>query len=211
MPRVSITVSGKNPQPYRFKLDRDAVKIGRASDNDIVIDCPSVSSHHATMNRVEGGYVLKDKNSTNGVKLDDTLMEVIDLKEGLDIQIGDVEFGYSLTDDESKELDKEDFVSQEKKKLPRARRKSKKAAPSKAPARQPQALPVASATESPNFLMTLAALILAALAFIVGMSLSYSNQEKRKGREDVSLFKDMKDGRPLISQEKEGDSESSGD
>ncbi|MDB4740539.1 FHA domain-containing protein, partial [Akkermansiaceae bacterium] len=64
MPRVSITIPGKNSQPYRFKLDRNKVTIGRSADNDIVIDDTSVSSTHCTMDRVDGGYILRDKNST---------------------------------------------------------------------------------------------------------------------------------------------------
>ena len=58
MPRVCINVTGKNSQPYRFSLDRKIVRLGRAADNDIIIDCPSVSSHHCEMRRVGGGYVF---------------------------------------------------------------------------------------------------------------------------------------------------------
>ena len=52
MPRVTITVPDKKPQPYRFQLDRKLTRMGRGSENDIVIDCASVSVHHAEMERV---------------------------------------------------------------------------------------------------------------------------------------------------------------
>ena len=60
MPRVTITVPDRNPQPYRFQLDRQAVNMGRGSDNDIVIEDGSVSVRHAVMERIEGGYQLRD-------------------------------------------------------------------------------------------------------------------------------------------------------
>ena len=115
MPRVKITIPGKTAQPYRFNLDHDAVKIGRAKDCDIIIEEPSVSSVHATMERVSGGYILKDQGSTNGITLDDDLMEIIDLRNGDDVKVGDVKFDYELSEDELDELDLEEFSAQEKK------------------------------------------------------------------------------------------------
>ena len=45
MPRVTITAPDKNPQPYRFQLDRQVVSMGRAAGNDIVIRAlPSAAS-----------------------------------------------------------------------------------------------------------------------------------------------------------------------
>jgi len=88
MPRVSITIPDKNPQPYRFNLDHKKVTIGRSKDSDIIIDEPSVSGLHATMERVDGGYILRDRGSTNGITLDDELMQIIDLRNGDDVKVG---------------------------------------------------------------------------------------------------------------------------
>ena len=49
----------------QFELTDDTLTIGRASDNDIVLDNPGVSSHHATVKAKSTGHVLVD-NSTNG-------------------------------------------------------------------------------------------------------------------------------------------------
>ena len=68
MPRVTITVPERNSQPYRFNLERKSVSLGRGSENDIVIDCSSVSVNHAVMERVEGGYQLRDLGSTMAPK-----------------------------------------------------------------------------------------------------------------------------------------------
>lgn len=118
MPRVTISEPGKTPQPYRFKLKREEINIGRGSDNDIIIKCGSASTHHCTMNRIEGGYILRDTGSTNGIKLDDTLMSTIDLFDGMEILIGDVPMKFQLSDDEIATLSEENFTSHQKKKLP---------------------------------------------------------------------------------------------
>jgi pSer/pThr/pTyr-binding forkhead associated (FHA) protein len=107
MPRVTITVPDTNPQPYRFQLDRRVVTLGRGSNNDIVIDCGSVSVSHAEMRRTEGGYELRDLDSTNGIKLDGERMPVIPLRSGLSVKLGDVAFDFQLSDEECEALERE--------------------------------------------------------------------------------------------------------
>jgi len=67
MPRVTISVPDKTPQPYRFELEREFINIGRGGDNDIIIDNASISTQHCMIERVEGGYILRDNGSTNGL------------------------------------------------------------------------------------------------------------------------------------------------
>lgn len=108
MPRITITVEGKVPQPYRFGLDRETVTLGREDNNDIIVDCGSVSLHHAVMQRVHGGYELMDKGSTNGIRLNGEYRQVVDLKNGQSLLIGDVGFDYQLSAEEIAELKRED-------------------------------------------------------------------------------------------------------
>ena len=43
------------------------IKIGKANDNDFVVNDPHVSRHHAKLVREEGGcWLLEDLGSTNG-------------------------------------------------------------------------------------------------------------------------------------------------
>jgi hypothetical protein len=49
-----------------YVLNGSTVTIGRTEDNDIVLDDPSVSSQHAEIAPLEGGWVLKDLGSSNG-------------------------------------------------------------------------------------------------------------------------------------------------
>ena len=128
MPRVCITAQGKNAQPYRFSLDRKVVRIGRSTDNDIVIDCPSVSSHHCEMKRIDGGYILEDKDSTNGIKVADARMEIIDLENGLDILVGDAALDFELTDKEKDALSEEEHVPKQRAPLPKKKKDGKASA-----------------------------------------------------------------------------------
>ena len=107
MPRVTITVPERNAQPYRFQLDREVVSLGRGSENDIAIDSGSVSVRHAEMRRIQGGYELHDMGSTNGIKLDGVRHEIIPLRSGATVHIGDVAFDFSLSDEETRLLARE--------------------------------------------------------------------------------------------------------
>ncbi|SHJ12492.1 FHA domain-containing protein [Rubritalea squalenifaciens DSM 18772] len=119
MPRITITEPGRSPQPYRLKLDRESTSIGRASDNDIRIEAGSASTHHCVMKRVSGGFILEDLKSTNGLKVDDTRFSVIDLEDDLTVHIGDdVEFHFTLSDEELEQLSEEDFTPHEKVQFP---------------------------------------------------------------------------------------------
>jgi len=187
MPRVAITIPGKNSQPYRFKLDRGKVSIGRSSDNDIVIDCPSVSSLHCTMERVPGGYILRDRQSTNGVRLDEEYMSTVDLRNDANVRIGGVQFSYTLSDDELDELDKldEEFVPLQETSDERSERKAKSGTSDDKPAKKKpkaniattaprSAVPMtpqvsASSSEGTGFLYGLALFVAGVMALCLGL------------------------------------------
>ncbi|MCH1508555.1 MAG: FHA domain-containing protein [Akkermansiaceae bacterium] len=221
MPRVSITIAGKNSQPYRFTLDRKKVSIGRGTDCDIVIDCPSVSSLHCTMERVDGGYILRDRKSTNGITLDEEAMAIIDLRNNNDVKVGDVEFGYELSDEELDDLDEEEFVPQEKK-MSEVIEKAKKAKASEnqkalnkvasggPPPPQTMVQPMLASSNSDNggFLFAVAVFVCGGAAFVAGMSNSYSGSQRKLGREgEISLVQDIREGRPPLVKEKEKEEE----
>ncbi|MCO5187089.1 MAG: protein kinase [Anaerolineae bacterium] len=50
----------------RIPFKKAAITIGRKHDNDIVIDSPLVSGHHASIMNTPTGIMLKDLESTNG-------------------------------------------------------------------------------------------------------------------------------------------------
>ncbi|MBU6326977.1 MAG: FHA domain-containing protein [Verrucomicrobia bacterium] len=185
MPRVIITVPDQTPQPYRFLLDRQAVQLGRGSDNDIAINCASVSVHHAVMERIEGGYQIRDLDSTNGSKLDGARMPIIPLRDGLSVKLGDVSFDFSLSDEEKEALarEKPPADSEIVKEDPEAVKPKK---PVKKSVKRSYA-PTETKDSAQGALMIVVFAILAALAFFIGLSIRH---EKDTGQ---SLIKSIMD------------------
>jgi pSer/pThr/pTyr-binding forkhead associated (FHA) protein len=75
--------------------------IGRTTDNAIVIDSPSVSSHHACVFREAGLLVVEDLQSTNGTFLNGKRVSRHVLRNGDVVQIG----GLELVLDESADVE----------------------------------------------------------------------------------------------------------
>jgi len=166
MPRVTITVPDKNAQPYRFQLDRQVVTLGRGSENDIPIESGSVSVNHAEMRRIEGGYELIDIGSTNGIKLDGVRQQVIPLRSGATVKLGDVAFDFLLTDEEREALARERPPEES----PILREYEEKPQERIAKQRALQAAPSSKGFDLAGVLMFL---ILAAAAFFAGLAVRY--------------------------------------
>jgi predicted component of type VI protein secretion system len=67
MPKLILTTEAQGKVAYEFA--ERSITIGRAPDNMIVIDDPSVSNRHAQLDLVGENYRLKDLESTNGTKV----------------------------------------------------------------------------------------------------------------------------------------------
>lgn len=192
MPRVTITVPDSKSQPYRFALDRKTVTLGRGGENDIVIDSTSVSVRHAIMERILGGYELRDLGSTNGTKLDGEARDLIPLEIGMNIRLGEVDFDFSLGVEELEllGLERTGVVSATMREaieepVPAPSR------PAGVPHRRPQ--PVLASAKQPgpaaSFFTALMFLVFAVAAFFAGMSVKYSQDHK-----GGSLIKAMREG-----------------
>ncbi len=189
MPRVLITIADRTPQPYRFQLDRQKVNIGRGSENDIVLEDGSASVSHAVMERIDGGYQLRDLGSTNGIKLDGERKEIIPLRHGLTVKVGDVSFDFTLTEEEREALAREKPPQESPlvRETPEAPKKGSLKPPPGGAVRQ-QVIYESQPSASASFFMTLFFLILAALAFWLGLDLRHRQDPKNGGR---SLMEDM--------------------
>ena len=64
----------------------EAVTIGRAPSNDIVIDHPTVSAQHARLTKSPSGYRIKDLESTNGTQINGVSISDAHLKNGAKIR-----------------------------------------------------------------------------------------------------------------------------
>jgi pSer/pThr/pTyr-binding forkhead associated (FHA) protein len=67
MPKLILTTEAQGKVAYEFA--ERSITIGRAPDNVIVIDDPSVSNRHAQLELIGETYRLKDLDSTNGTKV----------------------------------------------------------------------------------------------------------------------------------------------
>jgi pSer/pThr/pTyr-binding forkhead associated (FHA) protein len=67
VPKLILTTESQGKVAYEFA--ERSITIGRAPDNMIVIDDPSVSSRHAQLELVGETHRLKDIGSTNGTKV----------------------------------------------------------------------------------------------------------------------------------------------
>jgi ABC-type multidrug transport system ATPase subunit/pSer/pThr/pTyr-binding forkhead associated (FHA) protein len=63
-PGLIISVGG---QMQKWALDKLEMSLGRSNDNDIVIAANVVSGHHARLQRVSGGFLIRDAGSRNGL------------------------------------------------------------------------------------------------------------------------------------------------
>ncbi len=69
-------------------LDNPRLTIGRKPDNDLVIDNPAVSGHHARVVQEEGAFFIEDLGSTNGTFLNDAKVQKQKLKNADCINVG---------------------------------------------------------------------------------------------------------------------------
>ena len=120
MPRVVINVPDLPPQPYRFAIDREHITVGQAETNDIIINSPSISRNHCRIERVEGGYIMRDLDSTNGIKQGELSLTVLDLFNESEVLIGDIPLVFQLSDEETEIINKEEFTSQLQYSLPKS-------------------------------------------------------------------------------------------
>lgn len=93
-PRRSSVSSGTEPKvahlvyntsyggKMQFELVREETTLGRRDDNDISLSDGKISKYHASIIRAERGYesflpsyFVKDRNSSNGVRVNDLLIE----------------------------------------------------------------------------------------------------------------------------------------
>jgi pSer/pThr/pTyr-binding forkhead associated (FHA) protein len=76
-------------------LAEGLTRIGRLPDNDIVIDHPGASSHHASVFRADGKFILEDLQSTNGTFVNGQRVSRCTLQHGDVIGIGQHQLAFS--------------------------------------------------------------------------------------------------------------------
>jgi hypothetical protein len=84
----------------RFELTLPVHTCGRVEDRDICLKDPTISSYHCDFIKSESGetYILRDKNSTNGTRVNNVPVTEQELQNSDIIQIGGVEVLYDCDD-----------------------------------------------------------------------------------------------------------------
>ena len=75
----------------------DETRIGKAADNDIVVDHPTVSRNHGVLRRQGDRFVIEDVGSTNGTFVDGAQVREAFIKPGSLLEVGDVQLRFSPT------------------------------------------------------------------------------------------------------------------
>lgn len=99
MPKLTIHLPGQEPLKIGFD-DQVEISLGRADDNDIVLQHESISSHHAQLRLVGGAYHLLDLGSTNGTFLEGEPVTEAPLAHGASITFGQVPADYEAAEEE---------------------------------------------------------------------------------------------------------------
>lgn len=73
-----------------YRLVGKMIRIGRAADNDIVIDDRSASRYHAVLSITSTAIILEDLKSRNGSKVNGSRIKRMELKSGDEVDIGDL-------------------------------------------------------------------------------------------------------------------------
>jgi hypothetical protein len=93
----ALVIASGSGRRRRFRFDAQAVDIGRAPDNDVVLNHAGVSRTHARIERKPSGWMLTDRASANGVELNGAaVLGPAQLREGDRIAVGPVTFEFRL-------------------------------------------------------------------------------------------------------------------
>lgn len=85
VPSIIIEIGGV---ASNYELKKLLTTIGRLKENDIVIDDPTISGHHATLTKEGGSFYLQDKESTNGTFVNEIKISKSIIKNGDSIRMG---------------------------------------------------------------------------------------------------------------------------
>ena len=89
MEPITLTIeTGPNAGSF-YPINNDT-KIGRANDNDIVLDVKTVSGYHCNINVEEGQFIIRDLDSTNGIKVNGRKVKKGIIKPGKVIELSTV-------------------------------------------------------------------------------------------------------------------------
>lgn len=97
MPHI-IIFNPQNGTRVLYNLKKATTKIGRLSDNDIVMTDDRVSRYHAEIMIKDNKYIVQDLNSSNGIKVNGKTVSNKKLKDNARIDIGRMILTFKMAD-----------------------------------------------------------------------------------------------------------------
>lgn len=94
--RAYLIVRTDEAEPVEFELGAALISVGRASDNDLILDDPLVSRHHCQLKLQHGAYALADLGSRNGSLVNGQTISEVALGPGDLIRIGSTEIEFQV-------------------------------------------------------------------------------------------------------------------
>jgi len=82
----------------RFELTKDLYTCGRVEERDICIVDPTISTHHCDFVKQDGSYLLIDKGSTNGTRVNNIPITEQLLQNTDILQVGGIEILFDCDD-----------------------------------------------------------------------------------------------------------------
>jgi pSer/pThr/pTyr-binding forkhead associated (FHA) protein len=105
----TLTIKFKNKAVENYQLQKGAsLTIGRRDDNEVVIDDPSVSGHHAKIDSLGNRFVLIDLKSKNGTFVNEQLIDSHWLNDGDVVTIGGHSLALNFSENELRHAKKAD-------------------------------------------------------------------------------------------------------
>jgi hypothetical protein len=89
-----------------YNMNKERYTIGRLPDNDVRIDNPAVSGHHALIINILNDSFLEDLNSTNGTYVNGKLIKKHALQHGDVITVGHHQLRFVEDDEQQDEFEK---------------------------------------------------------------------------------------------------------
>lgn len=112
MPNLTILTGEEQGKTYAWQ--EGAIRIGRNAANDFVITNASVSSEHCVIEPSEnGGWRVKDLDSTNGTRLNDLRISMATLHRNDVLNFGDIAVsirGEDVAESEEEALESADSI-----------------------------------------------------------------------------------------------------
>jgi len=95
-----LTIVDGNEQGKTVDCEGRKTSIGSSPENDVVVDDPSVSRFHASIEVDEDGYLLTDRDSKNGTYVEGYRIREMFLDDGATFRIGTTHVRFDTTGEE---------------------------------------------------------------------------------------------------------------